>query len=54
MKREEYDSRADIWSLGCVIFMICNNDTPFYAHSESKLIQKICYSQHKQINTKMP
>ena len=38
LKREEYDSRADIWSLGCVIFMMCNNDTPFYAHSESKLI----------------
>ena len=33
-----YDNRTDIWSLGCIIFQLCNQDVPFIAPNETKLI----------------
>lgn len=43
----KYDSRADIWSLGCIIFSICNFDYPFNAVNEQKLIEKVKNMPHK-------
>ena len=47
---EGYDSRTDIWSLGCIIFQICNQDVPFNAQSEARLIEKIKKTKHRAIN----
>lgn len=47
---EGYDSRTDIWSLGCIIFQICNQDVPFNAQSEPRLIEKIKKTKHRAIN----
>ena len=46
----QHDSRADIWSLGCVIFSICNFDFPFNAQSEKRLTEKIRTVAHKPID----
>jgi serine/threonine protein kinase len=45
----QHDSRADIWSLGCVINSICSFDFPFNAQSEKRLIEKIKTVAHKPI-----
>ena len=43
---EEYNSKADIWSLGCVIFELCNLKQPFQASGLDRLYRKV---QGKQI-----
>ena len=34
----ECDQRVDVWSLGCMLFQLCNNDFPFTAPDEKGLI----------------
>ena len=46
----EYDERVDIWSFGCIVFQLCNNDVPFTSQNEKGLMHKITYMQHKRIN----
>ena len=50
----DYDSRADIWSLGCVIFNMHSFDYPFNAGSEERMVQKICNHPHKPIDPRVP
>lgn len=38
---EEYNARADIWSLGCVIFELCNLKQPFQASGLDRLFKKV-------------
>lgn len=38
---EEYNARADIWSLGCVIFELCNLKQPFQASGLDRLYKKV-------------
>lgn len=45
-----YDHRTDIWSLGCIILQLCNFDVPFSAFSEQRLVQKIKYMNHRQMD----
>jgi NIMA (never in mitosis gene a)-related kinase len=45
-----YDDKTDIWSLGCVIFSLCNFSHAFDAQTEKRLIEKIRFMQHNQIN----
>ena len=47
---EGYDCRTDIWSLGCIIFQMCNFDVPFNALNEVRLIEKIKKTKHRGIN----
>ena len=42
-----YDNRTDIWSFGCIILQLCNNDVPFNALNEQRLIQKIKQMHHR-------
>lgn len=48
-----YDNRTDIWSFGCTILQLCNNDVPFNALNEQRLIQKIKWMQHRQMDCRM-
>ena len=49
---QEYDERVDVWSFGCIIFQLCNNDVPFTSQTENGLMHKIKFMKHKQINHK--
>ena len=43
---EDYNVKADIWSLGCVIFELCNLKQPFQASGLDRLYKKV---QNKNI-----
>ena len=45
-----YDCRTDIWSLGCIIYQICNFDVPFIDKTENNLINKIKFMTHRCID----
>jgi len=49
----EQDSKVDVWSIGCILFQMCNNDFPFNHIDEKGLVQKIRYMPHKQISFRM-
>ena len=38
---EDYNAKADIWSLGCVIFELCNLKQPFQASGLDRLYKKV-------------
>lgn len=38
---EDYNAKADIWSLGCVIFELCNLKQPFQASGLDRLFKKV-------------
>jgi serine/threonine protein kinase len=46
----EYDSRCDVWSLGCLLFSIVNLDMPFTANTKEKLTDKIKHLPHKKMD----
>ncbi len=41
VKSEEFDTRTDIWSLGCIIYEMCTFSLPFVSTTERSLIDKI-------------
>jgi serine/threonine protein kinase len=38
---EPYDTKSDIWSLGCVVYEMCNRAPPFNARKMEELYQKV-------------
>lgn len=38
---EDYNAKADIWSLGCVLFELCNLKQPFQASGLDRLYKKV-------------
>ena len=44
-----YDSRSDIWSLGCIIYEICNLRPPFMARDMRGLYNKIVKGAYPEI-----
>ncbi len=48
-KNQAYDSKSDIWSLGCVIYEMCKLIPPFQAKSMDELYKKIVRGFYPQI-----
>ena len=49
---EPYDSKSDIWSLGCVTYEMLTLHPPFRAESMDGLYQKVIKGQYGKINTR--
>lgn len=37
----KYDSKTDVWGLGCIMFELCTGNKPFHAQVLSELIKNI-------------
>jgi len=49
---EPYDYKVDIWSLGCLLYEICNGDPPFVGLDFSEIISKVENHEIHRINPK--
>ena len=47
-----YDSKSDIWSLGCVIYEMCALNPPFRAQSMEELFKKVIRGYYPDISNK--
>ncbi len=48
-KDEPYDSKSDIWSLGCVIYEVCTLQPPFKATDMDGLYKKVLKGNYPKI-----
>lgn len=48
---EPYDSKSDIWSLGCVVYEMCNRGPPFNARKMEELYQKVQKGKFERVAT---
>jgi NIMA (never in mitosis gene a)-related kinase 1/4/5 len=48
-KDQPYDSKSDIWSLGCVLYEMCCLKTPFRATDMKGLFDKVCKGIYPKI-----
>ena len=51
-KNKPYDSKSDIWSLGCVIYEMCALNPPFRAQSMEELFKKVVRGYYPDISNK--
>ena len=47
IKREQYDYKADVWSLGTLLFQLLVGYTPFPANYESELVNKLSVGNYE-------
>lgn len=47
-----YNEKSDIWSLGCVIYELCNLHPPFQAANHLQLAMKIKEGNYKPVSAK--
>lgn len=50
LDKNVYSYKSDIWSLGCIIYELCNLRTPFDAQSHFGLIRKVLHSNYPTIS----
>ena len=51
-KDEPYDSKSDIWSLGCVIYEMTTLEPPFKAEDMEGLFSSVTLGVYPPINSK--
>ncbi|KAK3921349.1 Serine/threonine-protein kinase Nek2 [Frankliniella fusca] len=49
MKGEMYNSKSDVWSLGCLIYELCSLKPPFHAQNIKELASKVTKGRFERI-----
>ena len=44
--RGKYNYKADVWSLGVLVYSLCTQELPFYDTDPEKLKEKIIYGDY--------
>ena len=44
---KNYDSKVDIWSLGCIVNIMLTGNAPFYGKSQNEIYKAIVHNQPK-------
>lgn len=51
MNNQRYNSKTDIWSLGCVLFELLTLKVPFEGNSMPQLVRNIISGQYRPISS---
>ena len=54
LRREDYDTKADIWSLGILMYtLLTGGDYPFTGENKGQILNKITYSGQYLIDSRL-